>query len=51
MKKTIIAAVVILYTVLNVNAQEKQDQLLKLTYKEAVKIALKNNLNDFLSNK
>src|SRR5688500_7542894 len=45
MKRTIIAAIVILYNVLNADAQEKQIQPLKLTYKEAAKIALKNNLN------
>lgn len=45
MKKIILAVAFILSNACLVRAQQQTDQTLKLTYKEAVKIALKNNLN------
>jgi outer membrane protein len=45
MKKIIVAVLFICSSAIALSAQEQQSQPLKLTYKEAVKIALKNNLN------
>lgn len=56
MMKNIIIAVVFLYSTCCLHAQQQESQPLKLTYKEAVSIALKNNLrlnqqkNNLLSN-